>query len=93
MADLSSFEKLKLENLFGMSSGYVLNFSNRTFKEFFAENLGIDIYSSKYDYDSGSKANRLRAFWMRENNAIVGKSIFQLLNCQILENSIASWVK
>jgi hypothetical protein len=30
MADLSGAEKRKLEKLFGMSSGYVLDFSNRT---------------------------------------------------------------
>jgi len=34
MSDLSSIEKLKIEKLFGMDSGYVLDFSNRTFHEF-----------------------------------------------------------
>ena len=79
MADISSVEKLRLEKLFEMESGYVLNFSNRTFKEFFIENFGIDIENSKYDYASCSKANRLRAFWMKEDNATVGKLIFKLL--------------
>jgi hypothetical protein len=79
MSELSSTEKIRLEKLFGMSSGYVLDFSNRTFDEFFVENLGIDIYNSKYDYGSGSKANRLRAFWMKEDNIKVGKLIFLLL--------------
>ncbi len=35
MSDLSSIEKRKLERLLGMGSGYVLNFSDRTFSEFF----------------------------------------------------------
>lgn len=58
-----------------MGSGYVLNFSNRTFEEFFRDNFGIDIYSEKYAFGSGSKANRMRAFWEREDNYIVGKTL------------------
>ena len=78
MSDLTTIEKKKLERAFGMSSGYVLNFSNRTFAEFFLESFGIDIYDSKYDYGSGSKANRMRAFWEKESNFLVGKAL-QLL--------------
>jgi len=46
-----------------MSSGYVLNFSNRTFDEFFREIVGVSIFDSFYDQASGSKAHRTRAFW------------------------------
>ncbi|HDH28848.1 MAG TPA: hypothetical protein ENH13_06915 [Euryarchaeota archaeon] len=46
-----------------MASGYVLGFSNRTFEEFFREVVGVQIYDSSYDLGSGSKANRMRAFW------------------------------
>lgn len=73
MADLTTIEKRKLERALGMGSGYVLNFSNRTFAEFFLDNFGIDIYDAKYDYGSGSKANRMRAFWDREGNYLVGR--------------------
>jgi hypothetical protein len=79
MSDLSSIEKLKLEKLFGMSSGYVLDFSNRTFQEFILDNLNIDIYDEKYDYHSGSKANRLRAFWNEESNYLVSELLSALL--------------
>jgi hypothetical protein len=79
MSDLSSIEKLKLEKLFGMRSGYVLDFSNRTFQEFILENLSIDIYDEKYNYQSGSKANRLRAFWDEESNYLVSKLLSVLL--------------
>jgi hypothetical protein len=82
MSDLSRIEKLKIEKLFDMSSGYVLDFSNRTFSEFIFENTGVEIYDSKYDYASGSKANRLRAFWQQEPNYIVG---------QLLTNLLAYW--
>ena len=73
MSDLTSIEKIKIEKYLGMESGYVLDFSNRTFQEFILENTGLDIYDDKYDYASGSKANRLRAFWKEEPNYIVGK--------------------
>ena len=46
-----------------MGGGLVLNFSNRTFEEFFREVVGVQIYDSRYDRGSGSKANRMRAFW------------------------------
>ncbi len=79
MSDLTSIEKIKLERFFGMRSGYVMDFSNRTFQEFILENTGLDIYYDKYDYESCSKANRLRAFWNKESNYIVGKLISDLL--------------
>lgn len=37
MSDLSSTERRKLERLFCMGEGYVLNFSDRTFRDFFDE--------------------------------------------------------
>lgn len=79
MSDLTSIEKLKLEKLLEMESGYVLDFSNFTFQEFILENLNIDIYGEKYNYRSGSKANRLRDFWAEEPNYIVGELLGKLL--------------
>lgn len=55
MTDLTNAEKRKLERALGMGSGYVLDFSNRTFEEFIFDSVGIDIYDNKYDYESGSK--------------------------------------
>ena len=37
MSDLSGSERRKLEKLLGMGGGYVLNFSDRTFGDFFDE--------------------------------------------------------
>lgn len=79
MSDLSAIEKRKLEKVLGMSSGYVLNFSNRTFEEFFLDTLNISIFNSKYEYGSGSKANRMRAFWNHEPNFIVAKALEALV--------------
>lgn len=81
MAELSRLEKIKLERAFDMGSGYVLDYSNRTFEDFFLETLHIEIYNKKYENEnSGSKANRLREFWKQENNYLVGKCIIELLD-------------
>jgi hypothetical protein len=79
MSKLSSLEKKKLEKFLGMSSGYVLDFFNRTFSEFILESIDIDVYEDKYAYLSGSKANRLRSIWDQESDHIVGKLILDLL--------------
>ena len=39
MADLTFIERNQLERLFGMGSGYVLDFSNRTFQEIVAARI------------------------------------------------------
>jgi len=80
MSDLTFLEKAKLEKMFDMGGGYVLDFSNRTLAEFVAESTGRDIYDAKYNYASGSKANRLRAFWATEPNHVVGQLIAGLLD-------------
>lgn len=71
MSDLKKIERIKLETLFEMGGGYVMDFSNRTFDEFVLETVGKDIYSGKYDNDSNSKAKLLRKFWELESNYTV----------------------
>ena len=91
MADLTMLEKRKLENLFGMGSGYVLDFSNRTFAEFFRETVDRNIYDEAYNQGSGSKANRMRAFWQKEDNRVVGKLLNEMLEyCTGTTNSDVS---
>jgi hypothetical protein len=94
MSDLTSIEKLKIEKIFEMEGGYVLDFSNRTFQEFMLENMNIDIYDQKYSYHSGSKANRLRAVWVKESNPIVGDLIEKLLEYwkekRLIENHLST---
>ena len=80
MADLTFSDKRKLERLFDMGGGYVLDFSNRTFAEFIDDTVNRDIYDNRYDYDTGSKANRLRGFWDVEGNQIVGKLLSGLID-------------
>lgn len=79
MSNLTTNEKQILEKLLQMESGYVLNFSDRTMREFFRDDIGVNIYNEKYNYGSGSKANRLRGFWLKAEDKIVGKSILKLI--------------
>jgi hypothetical protein len=73
MSDLNYLERMQFEELFGMKSGYVLDFSDKTFQQFILESVQKNIFDEKYRQGSGSKANRLRAFWRIEANALVGK--------------------
>ena len=75
------FKKIKiLEKFFEMESGYVLNFSNRTFYEFFWKNFGINIYDEKYSDNGESKARRLRSFWSKESNELVANSVDKMID-------------
>ena len=51
-----------IDDLFGMGGGYVLDFSDRTFAEFFSDELDIDIDHPKFSAEGTSKAKRLRYF-------------------------------
>ena len=79
MAKLTTTDKQILERLLGMGGGYVLNFSDRSFAEFFRDDMKLDIYQPKYHYASGSKANRMRGFWMAAEDKLVAQSIDLLL--------------
>lgn len=75
---VSAMDLRAVEDIFGMGSGYVLGFSNRTFAEFFAD-LGIDI-DHLYPPTEGSKANRLRMY-LRESDAAQVARVLEAL-CQ-----------
>lgn len=79
MANLNFNQKQLFEKLFqGTSAGYVLNFSDRTFSEFFKD-FRVDIDSQKYYKNGSSKMKRLRAFWEIENDKLVGNVFKGLL--------------
>ena len=56
-----------IDRVFGMEGGYVLNFSNRTFAEFFRDELDVDIDNPYWAAEGGSKAKRLRYYLRRVN--------------------------
>lgn len=89
MADVTVFDRRTLERLFDMGGGYVLNFSDRTFGEFFMD-YQVDIDADKYRESGTSKANRLRSFWVIETNHIVGRLIEALINYGIHFDCLAT---
>ncbi len=81
MSDLKSIEKARLEKFLQMEGGYVCDFGFTTYRDFFIEAIGIDIFDEKYsEGNSGSKANRMRAFWTLESNTIVSTLLNQILD-------------
>ena len=80
MSSLSYSEKQRFEKLLGMKTGYVSDFSNRTFEEFVWDSVRKEIYDDAFEYASGSKANRLRAFWEREPDHVVAKLLKDLVD-------------
>jgi hypothetical protein len=64
-----------LDDIFEMGGGYVLDFSNRTFDEFFAHEIGVDIYDPVYSLNGTSKAKRLRTFLQTGQKTVVIKTL------------------
>ncbi len=79
MSSLDMRDKRVLEEFFGMSSGYVLNFSDRSFGEFVQEIVDVEIHSDKYTAQGSSKAKKLRAFWEIESDYLVGRLMRTLI--------------
>jgi hypothetical protein len=73
MVSLKRSEMRIFDDAFGMNSGYVLDFSDRTMAEFFEDEFGIDIYQEKYRFNGTSKAKHLRAFIETEDEYTVAK--------------------
>lgn len=80
MSTFSMTERHNLEKFLGMSGGYVLKFSDRTFREFVFETVGIDIHDEKFTAEGTSKAKKLRTFWKLEADYTVGKLILALID-------------
>jgi hypothetical protein len=80
MSSLKMAERQILEQHFGMASGYVLNFSDRTFGEFVFEAVDRDIHNEKFKTGGTSKANKLRTFWKVESDSMVAKLILALVD-------------
>jgi Restriction endonuclease len=79
MSDIRTIDMRNIENAFGMGSGYVLDFSDRTMSVFFEEELNLDIDADQYRDDGGSKAKRLRCFLRKVDNATAAKTLRALL--------------
>ncbi len=80
MSSLTSAEKVYFEDVLDMSGGFVLDFYNSTFEEFFRSH-GIEIYGEKkYRKNGESKARRLCAFWEQDPDEVVARVLSELLD-------------
>lgn len=79
MSSLDDVEKRYFEKLLGMQSGYVLDYSDLTFGEFFNRHK-INIHGPKYQTYGTSKAKKMRAFWEQAPDALVGKVMGEMLD-------------
>lgn len=79
LSNIEAKTKLILEELFDMNSGYVMNLSSTKFSDLIYDVTRIKIYDEKYNFRSGSKANRLRSLWNIESNQNVAAINLTLL--------------
>lgn len=75
---LKSIDIKLLDDIFEMHDGYVLDFSNRTFAEFFDEELNINIDEPRYSAEGTSKAKRLRYFLKQASTETVLNALLSL---------------
>lgn len=96
MSTLSSAEKQYLETILDMSAGYVLDFNDRTFAEFFRQ-YSIAIHGNRYRRNGTSKAKKMRAFWDLEPDSVVGPVLNEMIDkceaqCQLGQRQLAPGV-
>lgn len=78
MSNIRQIDMMFLNDIFEMNSGYVLNFSDRTFAQFFADELNIDINDPIYAQAGNSKGKRLRSFLQIVDKSTVVKTLKSL---------------
>ncbi len=79
----TSLDLLTIEKVLLMDGGYVLDFTNATFAEFFKEH-GVAIYADRFDGKGTSKANRLRCFLQLVSPPKTGIVLAALLERRLL---------
>lgn len=75
MSSLTSTDIRILDKAFGMESGYVLDFSNRTMSEFFALDLNVEIDDDRWAADGTSKGRRVKRFLRDVDNQLAANTI------------------
>lgn len=72
MSTLTHIEKMHLEKFLQMGGGYVLDYSDQTYGEFFSR-YGVDIHGSLYQTYGTYKAKKMRSFWDVESDSLVAR--------------------
>ena len=75
-----------------MKTGFVLDFTDATFGAFFKRH-GVDIHGNKYQTYGTSKAKKMRGFWEKEADGLVGRALSEMLDnyeaqCQLGEREL-----
>ena len=78
MTNIRTIDMPLLDDLFEMHDGYVLNFKDRTFAQFFAEELNVDINDLTYLKNGTSKGKRLKCFLQAVDKTSVVKTLYAL---------------
>jgi hypothetical protein len=65
MAKIGIIDMMLVNDLFQREAGNILDFSNQRLAEFFASELGVDIYAEAYAKNGSSKANAFVAIPFR----------------------------
>jgi hypothetical protein len=79
MSSLTEIDKRYLEKILNMGSGYVLDYSDATYGEFFKRHK-VDIHGQKYLSYGTSKAKKMRSFWEQESDKLVGQVLSEMLD-------------
>lgn len=79
MSSMTDIEKRYIEKLLEMGSGYVLDYSDASYGEFFKRH-GINIHGTKYQTYGTSKGKKMRSFWEQEPDAVVGKVLSEMMD-------------
>lgn len=75
MSNIRSLDMMFIDDIFDMGGGYVLNFSDRTLTQFFADELNIEINNPTYAKSGSSKAKRLRCFLQTVDKPTVARTL------------------
>ena len=79
MSSLTAADKQYIERVLDMGGGYVLNFTDATFAQFFI-GFNVDIHGIGYQTYGASKAKKMRAFWEKEPDVLVGPVLSEMLD-------------
>ena len=79
MSSLTAADKLYLEKILEMDGGYVLKFSDATFKQLF-NRYSVDIHGDRYQTYGRSKAKKMHAFWEQESDTLVAHVLSEMVD-------------
>lgn len=79
MSSLTDIDKRYLERLLVTQPGYILDYTDPTFGEFFQRHK-VDIHGPKYQTYGTSKAKKLRSFWEQEPDKLVATVLDEMLD-------------